>query len=83
SKGDKPSYAKPYGMDGALIIYNVLPEPPTEYAQLTRHNLATHTPFLFNFSMAERGKTAYFAIAWQNEKGEKGPFSPIVSQIIP
>jgi hypothetical protein len=70
-------------MDGALIIYNVLPEPPTEYAQLTRHNLATHTPFLFNFSMAERGKTAYFAIAWQNEKGEKGPFSPIVSQIIP
>jgi hypothetical protein len=83
SRGDKPSYAKPYGIYGAVIIYDVLPEPPSTHAQLTKHHLATRTPYRINFSLAERGKTAYFAIAWQNEKGEKGPFGPIVSEIIP
>ncbi|MDR0686185.1 MAG: hypothetical protein LBF79_01810 [Dysgonamonadaceae bacterium] len=83
NRGDNASRAIPYGMDGAVIIYEVLPEPPTEYKQLTRHHLATRSPYLMNFSLQERGKTAYFAVCWQNEKGQRGPFSPIISAIIP
>ncbi|MDR0686947.1 MAG: hypothetical protein LBF79_05780 [Dysgonamonadaceae bacterium] len=83
SKDDRGSRAKPYGMDGASIIYDVLPEPPTEYSQLTRRAIATRTPFIINFSLPERGKTAYFAIAWINEKGQIGPYSSIISAIIP
>jgi hypothetical protein len=38
---------------------------------------------LVDFHEQERGKTVYIAIQWQNEKGEKGPFSAIQSAIVP
>ncbi|MDR0686044.1 MAG: hypothetical protein LBF79_01090 [Dysgonamonadaceae bacterium] len=79
----KKSNAKPYGMDGAQIVYDVLPEPPIDHAKFTRQHLATRTPYRVYFPAVERGKTAYFAIAWVNEKGEVGPFSQILSEIIP
>jgi hypothetical protein len=82
-KGEKPSHAIPYGMDGAVIIYDVLPEPPEGYTKLTRHHLATRSPYLIDFPLHERGKVAYFAVCWQNEKGQRGPFCPIISAIIP
>jgi hypothetical protein len=45
--------------------------------------LATRTPHILEFTEEERGKTVYVAICWQNEKGEKGPWSEIESAIVP
>ncbi|MDR3328629.1 MAG: hypothetical protein LBS63_00785 [Prevotellaceae bacterium] len=75
--------AKPYGVNGAVILYAVLDAPPTSPATLTRSVLATHTPFTLEFAEEERGRTVYVAICWQNEQGEKGPWSEIESAIIP
>jgi hypothetical protein len=31
---------------------------------------------------ADKGKTAYYATAYENSKGEKGPWSPVVEAVI-
>ena len=77
------SKAKPYGVNGAVIIYAVLDAPPADHSVLTRSVLATRTPHTLEFTEEERGKTVYVAISWQNEKGEKGPWSEIESAIVP
>ena len=77
------SKAKPYGTNGAVIFYAVLDAPPASPAELTRSVLATRTPHLLEFADDERGKTVYVAICWQNEKGEKGPWSEVESALVP
>jgi hypothetical protein len=77
------SKAKPYGVNGAVIVYAVLDAPPADPNALTRSVLATRTPHTLEFTEEERGKTVYVAICWQNEKGEKGPWSEIESAIVP
>lgn len=77
------SKAKPYGVNGAVIVYAVLDTPPADQSALTRSTLATRTPHTLEFTEEERGKTVYVAICWQNEKGEKGPWSEIESAIVP
>ncbi|MDR3199657.1 MAG: hypothetical protein LBU34_17460 [Planctomycetaceae bacterium] len=75
--------AKPYGVNGAVILYAVLDIPPKNVNDLTRSVLATRTPHVFEFAEEERGRTVYFAICWQNEKGERGPLSEIENAVIP
>jgi hypothetical protein len=77
------SKAKPYGVNGAVIIYAVLDAPPADHSALTSSVLATRTPHILEFTEEERGKTVYVAICWQNEKGQKGPWSEIESAIVP
>jgi hypothetical protein len=77
------SKAKPYGVNGAVIVYAVLDTPPADITLLTRSVLATRTPHTLEFTEEERGKTVYVAICWQNEKGQRGPWSEIESAIIP
>ncbi|MDR2469627.1 MAG: hypothetical protein LBD27_04005, partial [Tannerella sp.] len=75
--------AKPYGVNGAVIAYAVLDAPPASPYALTSTVLATRTPHTFEFAEEERGKTVYIAICWQNEKGQRGPWSEIESAIVP
>jgi hypothetical protein len=75
--------AKPYGINGAVIVYSVLDAAPASYDELTRRVLATRTPYILEFTEPERGKTVYLAICWQNGKGKTGPFSGIKSAIVP
>jgi hypothetical protein len=75
--------AKPYGVSGAVIASAVLDAPPASPDALTRSVLATRTPHILEFSEEERGKTLYVAICWQNQKGQRGPWSEIKSAIIP
>jgi hypothetical protein len=80
---DSDSKAKPYGVNGAVVLYAVLDTPPADVNALSRSALATRTPHILEFTEEERGKTVYVAICWQNEKGERGPWSEIESAIVP
>ncbi|MDR2811286.1 MAG: hypothetical protein LBB84_12165 [Tannerellaceae bacterium] len=80
---DSESRAKPYGVNGAVIAYDVLDVPPVRPTALSRTLLATRTPHTLEFVEEERGKTVYVAVCWQNEKGEKGPWSRIERAIVP
>ncbi|MDR1122308.1 MAG: hypothetical protein LBM08_15540 [Dysgonamonadaceae bacterium] len=81
---DSPkSKAKPYGVIGGVIRFAVLDTPPADPDVLSRSVLATRTPHVFEFTEEERGRTVYFVICWENEKGQQGPWSEIISAIIP
>lgn len=74
---------KPYGYNGAVVYYAVLDKPPADPSELIHSTLATRTPYTLTFTEAERGKRVFIALVWQNEKGEKGPFSQIEETFIP
>jgi hypothetical protein len=77
------SRGRPYGYNGAIIHYDVLDAPPAGPDELRQSLLATKTPYTLTFTEAERGKRVYIALVWQNEKGQKGPFSQIEGAFIP
>jgi hypothetical protein len=75
--------AKPYGIIGAVLAFAVLDTPPANCDDLTNKALATRSPYVLEFSKKDRGKTVYMAICWQNKRGEMGPWSEIISAVIP
>jgi hypothetical protein len=83
NQGGKKSKAKPAGQHGAQIRWAVSDMPIVDVSELTRSSIDTHTPFTLEFEGHERGKTVYFCLCWENTRGERGPWSEIVSAIIP
>ncbi|EIP98128.1 hypothetical protein OpiT1DRAFT_02579 [Opitutaceae bacterium TAV1] len=79
----KKSSAKPFGVHGAEIAWAILDAPPGSVDDLIRSRFDTHSPFTLAFDESQRGKTVYFCLRWENTRGEKGPWSPIVSAIVP
>jgi len=82
-KGETTTKAKPPGYDGAVLVWEILDEPPRDIHDLTQHTMASRTPHALIFTEPDRGKTVYIAAAWQNERGYIGNWSEIVSAIIP
>jgi hypothetical protein len=75
--------AKPAGVHGFETCWAVLDTPPTDWTQLARSSFSTRTPLRLSFSGNERGKTLYFALRWENNRGVKGPWTDIMSAVIP
>jgi hypothetical protein len=82
-QGQKKSKAKPLGQHGAEIRWGILDAPPTDVDELVHSAFDTRTPLVLEFSEAVRGKRVYFCLRWENTRGEKGPWSEILSAIIP
>jgi hypothetical protein len=80
---DKSGKSKSYGIIGGVITYAILASPPSDQEQLTHSVLATRSTHVLTFKEEDRGKTVYIAARWENEKGETGPWSDIISTIIP
>jgi hypothetical protein len=75
--------AKPFGVRGAEIIWAVLETPPTVYEDLVHSVFDTRSPYTFQFNLNDAGKRFYCCLRWENTTGQKGPWSPIESAIIP
>ena len=75
--------AKPTGYDGAVIVWGILDAPPTGPDDLVNHTMASRTPHVLTFEESQRGKTVYICAAWQNERGNIGPWSEILNAIVP
>jgi hypothetical protein len=75
--------AKPKGVRGAEIAWAILDTPPTDWSELIHSAFDTRTPAELTFSGNDRGKTLYYALRWENNVGQKGPWSEIYSAIIP
>jgi hypothetical protein len=80
---ESTSKAKPKGVHGAEIRWAILEKAPTKYEELIHSSFDTRTPFRLEFDNDQRGKTLYFAMRWENTRGEKGPWCPIQAIIIP
>jgi hypothetical protein len=71
------------GMHGVEARWAILDTPPATIEELLHSGFDTRTPFVLNFEENQRGKTVYFCLCWENNTGEKGPWSEIVKAIIP
>jgi hypothetical protein len=80
---DNHSEAKPHGVNGAVVGWGLLDAPPIDQEDLPHTLLATRSPFTIDFHEADRGKTLYIALCWQNERGQRGPWSNLEAAIIP
>ena len=80
---DASHNAKPAGYDGAVLIWALLPAPPKDISELSRHTMASRPSHTLRFEESDRGRTAYISGAWQNARGNLGPFSEILSTIVP
>jgi hypothetical protein len=79
------SKANPYEQK-VVIKYAVFPldaPAPTHIEQLIHSLLDGRQPCELSYQEEDWGKVLYFATAYQNERGEMGDWSPIMSVIIP
>jgi hypothetical protein len=74
---------KPKGVQGAKFAGGILDHPPASIADLTMSRFDPASPFVLNFEENQRGKTLYYALRWENAKGEGGTWSPTEKVIIP
>ena len=75
---------KPAGQQGAEIGYEFYDEDlPVTVEELLRSAFTTRNPYTFNLPGSLKRKYLKFALRWENERGEKGPWSDIDTQIIP
>jgi hypothetical protein len=79
------SKANPYEQK-VVVKYNVFPfdaPAPTHIDQLVHSLMDGRQPCEFTYQEEDWGKVLYFATAYQNDRGEMGDWSPILSVIIP
>jgi hypothetical protein len=77
------SKAKPYGYNGAVIRWMTSDKAATSVEELNQLDVASRTPYVMNFTDADRGKVVSVAMQWMNRKSQKGPWSEIQSAIVP
>ncbi|MDR0421367.1 MAG: hypothetical protein LBH30_07985 [Prevotellaceae bacterium] len=82
-RGSRHKKGKPAGQHGAEIRWLLSDTPPARWDDLTHSEIDTNSPITLSFEYDQRGKTVYFALRWENTRGEKGPWSEILSAIIP
>lgn len=76
--------AKPAGVHGAEICWEVFDSlHPVRLEELTHSSFVTHSPLVLEFKENQRSKVLYFALRWENSRGEKGPFGPVLNAVIP
>jgi hypothetical protein len=79
------SKAKPYGVHGAEIrwaVFDSLKEG-VSLEELVESSFDTRSPFHLDFKEGDSGKLFYYALRWENTRGDKGPFSRIAHVFIP
>ncbi|MDR2121144.1 MAG: hypothetical protein LBP64_09790 [Tannerella sp.] len=75
---------KPHGVRGAEMRWGIFDSAHgISFDRLDRASFGIRTPFVIDFLDEQRGKVFCFCIRWENTRGEKGPFGPMLSTIIP
>jgi hypothetical protein len=82
-KGGHHKKKKPAGQHCAELVWIISDVPPLRWDELIHSAIDTNSPFELTFENDMRGKTLYFAVRWENTRGEKGPWSEIMNAIIP
>ena len=79
----KTNRAKPPGIHGAEILWMISEVQIDDVQNLLYSVFVTKSPYIFEFGDVARGKRIYFALRWENTRGEKGPWSEIAWAVIP
>jgi hypothetical protein len=74
---------KPYGALFMELACGIFESPPAGVGDLPRVITATKSPVVLTFREEDRGKTVYIAGRWKGRGQKEGPWSAIISVIIP
>jgi hypothetical protein len=74
---------KPYEAEYAELACGVLPSPPTEVEELPRKVTASKSSVTITFREEDRGKTVYISGHWKGTRQQDGPWSGIITAVIP
>jgi hypothetical protein len=80
---ESKSSGKPAHTIGFEIWRRVGGDTEPAYEEMQLLELATRSPHTVEYTSADRGKMVWYATRWVNTRGEKGPWSEIVSAIVP
>jgi hypothetical protein len=75
--------AKPYEALTMELMCAVLPSPPAGIQDLARSVSVTKSPLTLTFREEDRGRTVYMAGHWKGHRQQDGPWSAIISAIVP
>jgi hypothetical protein len=81
--GSPEKRGKPYGVEYMELLCGVLDSPPKGVEDLPRPVTASKSPVTLTFREEDRGKTVYMAGRWKTGSQKEGPWSGIVSAVIP
>ena len=73
---------KPDGVQGIMLAVTVGTAPPTDLEHMPIYGLVTRQPFDVEFSLADKGKTAYYHGQFMTGAGLTGPWSALAQLII-
>jgi hypothetical protein len=82
-KGQKRGSAKPDGQHGVECKTYIGPDIPKKWKDLQESWFSTNLKLVLKFENDRRGQILWFAVRWENTRGQKGPWSVIFSVIIP
>jgi hypothetical protein len=83
--GSKRRSGKPRGQHGVELLWGMFDAstPGILLKDLANSSFDTSSPFTFEFTDADSGKRLFFALRWENSRGEKGPWSDIHADVNP
>jgi hypothetical protein len=74
---------KPYGVESMVLRCGVLASQPSGINELVRTETSSKSPLTLTFREEDRGKTVYLAACWKTGTQKEGPWSGIISAIVP
>jgi hypothetical protein len=74
---------KPDDAHGVKYCWEILPTAPERPDDLRHSLFSQRITHVFDFDAPDQGKTVYYAAHYENAKGDAGPWSDVVSAIIP
>jgi phage gp29-like protein len=83
SGSEETRWGMEIGVHGYEWCWAILPAPPKDISELTNSEFSTRAHHTRTFTLGQRGGTLYCIFRWENEKGEKGPWTEIFTVIIP
>lgn len=83
SDEDSLNRGKPEKVHGCEIRHGFPDGPPAHIEDLTQVAFMTGLTHVFDFEESDRGKHLYFALRWENTRGEKGPWSRLYDMYVP
>jgi hypothetical protein len=75
--------AKPEHVHGTEIRRGIFATPPRSAEDIQHSEFSTRTPYFLESDLSLRGQTVYLCFRWEDTRGQKGPWSEILSAVIP
>jgi hypothetical protein len=82
AKGSE-SRGKPLYVHGTELVGGFFAEQPEHVSQIKQSWFTTKSTLVIEFDEADRGKIFYYCVRWESRSGQKGPWSKIMSVMIP